>query len=1401
MTGQRTSIGVDVGGTFTDVALIEGSRVVRVKSPTAAGDVATSVIDGIALLARRLGRATADVLADVGHMGLGTTAVTNVLASRTGVRVGVITTAGIEDELPLAKGFRVSDGVWSRYPEPLVPRDRIIGLNERVDRHGEVLKPLDLAEAIAAARVLVDDRAVAVIVVSLLWSFRYPQHEERATAAIMAEFPGVAVLSAAKLQPALGEFERTAHAVLNAYTSAAVATLDTLATRLQQMGLRVPVLLVHSGGGVMTLADARNSPIWLASSGPAAGVAAATSLAARSNELNVVFCDMGGTSFDVSLSSGTAVPRRDHVEIAGLLTTLSMIDIQSIGAGGGSIGWVDARGMLRVGPRSAGAFPGPACYGRGGTEPTVTDALLVLGYLDAKRFLGGDMALDVDKAYAACEVLGRQVGLTADDCAWGIRRLALDGMATAVRSLLDERGLIPADHSIASYGGCGPMFAADIAAELGIRRVRVSELSSVLSAFGAATIDIRRERMRSLGLTVPLSVEELQKVAEELRTAVLADLAADGVPEEARSVRFEASMKFKRQTWELTIAVPGSDVDERAISDLEEMFRAEYGRRYGAGSMMLGAPVELAALRVVGVGANPMPVPDVGRPRRESGDAGAWAGERSVGVARGSDARSAVLVFDGLLLRRGDVVDGPALIDESDTTIWVPDGSQLEVDATGDLVLTISGQRGRPLAEMAADDPISLELLRSQLVAVAEEAASAIERTAISPVVVESKDYSATLLDPDGNLIAGGGPLTFHWVAATRVIRATRALFGDTIAPGDVFIANDPYNGGGLHPNDVFVQRPVFVGDRLVAWAALAAHLIDMGGMSLGSFSPDATDCYQEALRIPPVRILREGVEQADIWSIFRTNVRLEVLVEMDLRALVSGANVAHDKIAQIASARGVESFCEGAKALQRLSEQEFRRRIARLADGRYKRASWVEWDQSLYYLPCELTVKGDELHFDFTGVAPQTPHFFNSQPYIIKSEFMMQAGWILGSDLPYTEGLLAPVHMTCPEGSLVHSTPPAPLASGHMHVGMAAAEMMTDCLKFAIWATGDTEVRAPVIGEAGYSALALTTWSGIGNDGVPDTFIMMDGAWAGASASEHEDGSDLNNGPVGPGQPAQFPDVEVLETWYPILIENRALCPGPNGAGHHRSGSGTLLRFRPHGTEQLIGQMIAMRGLIPLEGVAGGRPGATTQLWVHGPNGSTAVSPAAGGVRLDKGSTFEIRCASGGGFGDPLSRPVGHVSLDVTAGRLSVAEALGLYGVLVGDNGEADEAASTSERDARRAARLRDARPARIAPPRSAEEDLRVLGEPQPLYPGVVRRGRFARAIRSGAVLAEAPTHWTDGCPVLDIPRPGSAVGVVERAYLDPRSGEMLYVEAVLADQGRSFEIAPEHWTRPPEE
>lgn len=700
-------------------------------------------------------------------------------------------------------------------------------------------------------------------------------------------------------------------------------------------------------------------------------------------------------------------------------------------------------------------------------------------------------------------------------------------------------------------------------------------------------------------------------------------------------------------------------------------------------------------------------------------------------------------------------------------------------------------------ADESSEWRIQIELLRRQLQAVADESADTVERTAISPIVTEGQDYGSVILNADGGLLAGGGQASLHWIGATRAVRATIEKYGDTIADGDVYLANDPHNGGGMHPSDVMVQRPIFVDGVLVGWSALSAHLMDMGGMAVGSWSTQATDCYQEALRIPPVRLVKEGVELSDVWDLFRTNVRFAELVEMDLRGLIAGSFVAMRKLRETVEAMGVEVFRDRVAALIELTAAEMVNRIRKLEPGDYVSTGWIEWGEEFIATPCKLTVGNDKLIFDFEGAPEQIPFFINSKPYIITTLFMPLLTALLAPDLPYNEGLMSAIELRCPVGSVVNSTPPAPGNCGHMHLGQTAAETMNQCMRLAVWSSpkmGDFERLA---GYDGQSAHAPNTYWGVDREGNLDAWMMLDGLMVGQSASPNRDGIDYADRILDlPNRPASQPtplDVESYESWYPVLIEERKLQVDTWGVGRWRSGASLSYRFTPWNTDEISGQMLGYRGRIPLPGIAGGRPGSVAAFELVGTDGSVRpITMAEPGLVVRKGESFVLRNASGGGWGDPLERDPEAVALDVEEGRLTSENANEAYGVVLVE-GQVDAESTAKARSALRIARLAAAEQAPMAlqqPALPAEDLVAAL----PLCVGVVQYGSVAYASGSGAALALSPGNWTDGCPrTVELLEER---GIVIRTYLDPLTGASLYADVMPAGVNGSFETRPDRWT-----
>jgi N-methylhydantoinase B len=593
------------------------------------------------------------------------------------------------------------------------------------------------------------------------------------------------------------------------------------------------------------------------------------------------------------------------------------------------------------------------------------------------------------------------------------------------------------------------------------------------------------------------------------------------------------------------------------------------------------------------------------------------------------------------------------------------------------------------------------------------------------------------------------------------------------------------------------IQQPVFLDGELLAWVGISAHMMDMGGMVVGSFAPHATECYQEGLRLPPVRLFRQGEEMTNVWEIITNNIRMADLVEMDLRGLVAGCHFASERVQGVVAGMGPEAFTGSLGAIRDLTEAEMRRRITDIEDGVYRAASWTEYGEEFYKVPCSLTVEGDRLVLDFEGASPQTEHYFNSKPYIIGAEFMVMLAQRMARDLPFNEGIFAPVELRCPAGTIVNADPPAPIAAAHMHVGLNAADVGLQAFTLALGASAQAPARHYLAGAGFESALGNNLWSWQHPDGASDAFIVLDGNWVGGSAGQARDGTDLGRNPVGSDIEGSLADIEILESWFPLLFLERSARPGVGGAGRYRAGGGTLLSFRPSGIDQISGTMFGMRRWMPLPGLAGGSPGACNEFLVHRLDGTVEeLDPNSAGTPVRDGERFEMRLSSGGGFGDPLDRDPAAVAADVAARRFSAAEAAEIYGTLLDGHNQVDEPATAARRATIRRERLSRARPPEHVVTDAAVSDPGDLSG-EPLYPGVVQRGDVAYAQDSGAPLARAPRHWTDGCPVLEDRRWADAgPDVVFRSYLDPRTGRTLHVEVTLAGEPRSFEVSPHRWT-----
>ena len=668
-------VGVDIGGTFTDCVLVDRhgnhrtAKVLSVKDDPAAG-----VLAGLTRLAETAGLDLTALLDRTERFGHGTTIGTNAVLERRGARVGLVATAGHGEALAMMRGAgrvagRSIEDVFSvhgsRLPAPLIVPGAVIEVPERVDASGTVVARLDVDAAVERITEMIAEYELDSVAIALLWSFANPAHEQ----ALAQALAGVFVSRSSQVSPRLGEFERTVATVLNGYVGPASSRyLSELERRLS-----IPLLVMQSNGGVLPASTA--APLGTIDSGPAGGLIGVATLASAYGHHHVIGTDMGGTSFDLGLViDGKPVLSEQHV-IDQYTYRLPHLDVRSVACGGGSIAWFDeATGGLRVGPASAGAEPGPACYGRGGVEPTVTDADVVLGLVRAETFLDGQMPLDRDAAFAAVGRLAKRAGLTVEDTAAGILRVNNMRAATVIRQQTLERGLDPRDFVLYAFGGAGPVHAFGYAAESGVREVVIplGNGASTLSAYGIASGDVVLYHELERSLLAPFDDVALATAVTEVRDAALAELAATGVPGEPQ-VEIDALMRYREQlmhSLEITVSPPANA--DTLLADFDK----EYVRRYGEGGTALYEAVEVFALRArVSV---PAGIP-IARPERT-----ASAEPEQADVFWPGHGWTSSALYRGV---PSATVAGPALVELAHTTVAVPHGASLSVGSLGELRL------------------------------------------------------------------------------------------------------------------------------------------------------------------------------------------------------------------------------------------------------------------------------------------------------------------------------------------------------------------------------------------------------------------------------------------------------------------------------------------------------------------------------------------------------------------------------------------------------------------------------------------------------------------------------------------------------------------------------------------
>jgi 5-oxoprolinase (ATP-hydrolysing) len=1196
---------IDRGGTFTDIVARTPAGELRTlkllsENPGQYADAAVAGVEQLLASAPPEERR-------IGAVKMGTTVATNALLERQGTPTVLVITAGLEDALRIG-GQQRPDIFALSIVLPEMLYSRVIGAEERISAHGEVLLPLDgvrlerdLATAFAAGL-----RSVAIV---LLHAYRFPQHE--AAAANIARAVGFTQVSVSHAVSPLPKLvARGDTTLVDAYLSPVLERyVASLRRGLDGVLGGAPLLFMQSHGGLAAAAHFHGKDSLL--SGPAGGVVGMVHAARAVGSGEVIGFDMGGTSTDVALFAGE-LERTTDALIAGVRVNAPMLRIQTVAAGGGSI-LKFANGRLQVGPESAGAFPGPACYRHGG-PPTVTDANLLLGRIQPDFFPqvfgpGGNEPVDPAATAAAFATLAEQLAAATgerrggDELAAGYLRIAIERMANAIKQISVQRGHDVTRFTLCCFGGAGGQHAARVAESLGVRTVLIHPLAGVLSAYGIGVAELRVVRQRSI--EAPLSAELLPLLADHfdaLTAAALGELRAQGADTHDAHCEHRVRLKIAGADASLVVDWPPG----RALGDVRRAFHDSHARHFGFRAAETTALiVEAIELEAVVPGADdlaaapslaPAGAPQPLTVRR------VWCG----------DGWRDTPIYDRTALGAGATLAGPALVVEAHATTVVEPGWRATVHASGSLLLSHESRNKRRESLAARVDPIMLEVFNNLFMHVAEEMGIVLEHTAHSVNIKERLDFSCAVFAADGSLIANAPHIPVHLGSMGDSVESI--LRSHRLAPGDAYCLNTPYNGG-THLPDLTVVTPVFDarGRRLRYLVASRAHHADIGGSTPGSMPPGSRSIDEEGVLLDGVRIVAGG-------QFLETEVR-QLLTAGPYSVRNPDQNIADLKAQLAANARGVAELDRlvarfGLRTVQRYMRHVqrnaadcVRAALEQLHDGRFA----VELDGGeRIAVGISIDRTAARATIDFSGTSPASSGNFNAPASIVRAAVLYVFRTLVRESIPLNAGCLEPLEIRVPPHSLLSPEYPAAVVAGNVETSQCITDALLAALDACAAAQGT--MNNFTFGNARHQYYETLC----GGAGAGPTF---DGA---SAVHTHMTNSRLT-------------DPEVLEQRYPVRLRRFAIRCGSGGCGHHHGGDGIVrdLEF----LEPMQAAILSNRRRVPPFGLHGGEPGACGRNYVLRTDGRVEELPATAAVDLAPGDRFVIETPGGGGYGSRLTR------------------------------------------------------------------------------------------------------------------------------------------------------------------
>ncbi len=1221
-------IGIDVGGTFTDFVIAQEGQPPRYfKTASTPHDPSEGLMTGLTHAASAHGLSLEDFLAAADMIIHGSTVATNTLVERKGAKVGLLTTDGFRDLLEMREGLKEDRYNLRMTPvEPLVPRYMRAEVPERVRSDGSATVALD-EDALNKALDGLKDDGVEALAVCFLFSYLNSAHEDRVGEVIRAKFPGMYTSLSSQVIPQIKEFDRLSTTVINSYVGPVLGRyLENLQERLTKFQQSGDFLIMQSNGGVAPIEDSRRLAVRSILSGPAGGVSGAAAYGRLTGSSNIIAFDMGGTSTDISLIENGEPHLSTEKFEAGWKISVPMIDIHTMGAGGGSIASVGPGGIMQVGPESAGAVPGPAAYDKGGDRPTVTDANLALGYLDSGNFLGGNTTLQKGLAEKAIsEHVAHPTGLSMIEAAEGITEVVSTSIAEGIRLMSVQRGVDPRRFNMMAFGGAAGLQASKVARQLQVEKVIIPAAAAVLSAHGMLSTDLKYDYSRSLPTSLlGMDLDAVKALVEGMESEGRQKLQDQGVLESCIEITVSADMRYLDQIYEVNVPVPDLTQDlELLLYQWAGNFHSRYQELYSYSQSE--QEIRLVTLRVSLVGSLPkLDPPPVDRVTTDTVKA---KGRRKVYLSGWTDAT----VYEITELPPGSLVNGPAVLESDFTTVLVEAGDKATIDSYGGIELQVClDTEDSPEVVTTRPDPVTLAVVEHRLESIAREMTEVMLRTAMSQILNSSRDFSTALLDGDCQLVAQGEGIPVHVSALPVAGAAVRDYFGDTIAEGDLFILNDPYFGGS-HLPDITIIRPVFHQGRLLFYAVNRAHHSDVGGGTHGGYNPRATEIFQEGIRIPPLKLYDKGVAREDVLQMLSANVRQPENFLGDLNAQIGSVMIAAQRIASLLETYGPDRLLAAVEEILSATERQVRQFISEWPDGVYHGEALVDddgFDNKLIPIRAKVTINGDQMAIDLGESSSQVTGFINSAYANTRSLAHAAIMYVAPANVAKNEGSMRPVDIIAPKGLIVNANPPAPVCMSTNHCAEEIVEAVFKALAQAV----PKEVNAGFSRRLRYAITGQDPRTG--RQFIWHFFL----ARGGGGATYGYDGWP-NVGEINVAGGIRSPSIEVTEERFPFFIRRHELRPNSGGQGQWRGGLGGIcdLVYEGEGTARLntAGDGI----VVPPFGLFEGQDGLPHDYKILSNGSERSLGSKETEVNVNPGDHVYCLSSGGGGYGNPSDR------------------------------------------------------------------------------------------------------------------------------------------------------------------